>query len=470
MYHRCMAEVHPPPTGGGGPVTADFHRRVLDHVDAAVFVVDAEARLSYANDAVLAIGDWRHEELIGAHVLDHVHPDDRDWVSEAFLNLVGPNRDIELGRGVPWAPIHLRLVRSDGRAVPVEVIGHDGLDDPDIGGIVYDVRVATAHEMLGRVLRGIADGCEVEHLLALVLEIMVEAPMVLDAAILETGEMGRFRVAASTSARFASLVSSADVSPWSAPAERVRHVPIDEMTAPVGRSLADAGYVDLWHVAVESALGLTAYRIVACSPYRQSSTAGIVDRIERARELAGVVLLRSQTDDVLAHAVAHDPLTRLPNRIGFRDGMVALRRDPDPTIVLYVDLDGFKQINDRHGHHAGDRVLEVVADRLRAATRPSDLVARLGGDEFAIVLRADPTSRAEEQGAAMARRVVELIGQAIELDDDTLVGVAASVGIVVSEASASIDEVLADADAAMYVAKRAGGGRHVVGRSLTAGP
>lgn len=440
-----------------------FAQRVLDHTAGAVLVVDALGNVAYANRALLALTWWDHDEVVGRSIIDHIHPDDRAWVAEAFAQLVDSPEAAQLADRPPWASIRLRLLRSDGAPIPVEVTGHGGVEDAAVRGVVYDIRPAYQHDVLGQVLRGIAAGDPVARLLELVIEMLVAPPLAIDAVVLQPDESGRLRVAASTSAELGSIVADADTGPWSSLVAEPTFVDVAALDDPLRSRLLAAGFVDLWHIAVESRLDASTYRIVACTPDHHVPATGVIDRVRRASELAGVVLVRSQTDEMLAHAASHDALTRLPNRVGFRDRVAAFRRDHELSVVLFIDLDGFKEINDCHGHQTGDHVLAVIADRLRAATRPHDLVVRVGGDEFVVILPADPATPPREQGEATANRIVELVGRPIELDD-LVVEVAASVGVVMADGVVGLDELddlIADADAAMYAAKRAGGGRHV---------
>ena len=164
----------------------------------------------------------------------------------------------------------------------------------------------------------------------------------------------------------------------------------------------------------------------------------------------------------LEHTAMHDGLTGLANRSLFLQRMeVALsrmRRRPSCTFsVLFLDLDGFKTINDSLGHGAGDRLLRIVAERLCESVRPQDTVARFGGDEFALLL--DGTGSADE-AAEIAERVQAAVSQPI-LDDAGEMMVAASMGIAfVGDYSLSIEEILRQADVAMYHAKGAGKSCH----------
>jgi diguanylate cyclase (GGDEF)-like protein len=164
---------------------------------------------------------------------------------------------------------------------------------------------------------------------------------------------------------------------------------------------------------------------------------------------------RKRIQSALAHRALHDPLTRLPNRALLSDrlrlALSRLRRTQTCLAVLFLDLDGFKAINDSLGHAAGDQFLIEVADRLRAMLRGGDTAARLGGDEF-VVLCEDVAGVDEARG--IAARVVD------ELPGGVSVGVALAV-----DGSEEADAMIRSADAAMYVAKRSGGGRYEIAKS-----
>jgi diguanylate cyclase (GGDEF)-like protein/PAS domain S-box-containing protein len=169
---------------------------------------------------------------------------------------------------------------------------------------------------------------------------------------------------------------------------------------------------------------------------------------------------RKQMEEALRHAALHDALTGLPNRALFFDhvrrAIARAKRHESLFAVLYVDLDGFKAVNDTLGHEAGDRLLRSIASRLVSCLRPSDVAARLGGDEFGVLLG---DLKGPEEALAVAQRALEVlhapygaVGAEIQSG--------ASIGIVLSDAEHdSPDAFLRDADAAMYRAKGAGKGR-----------
>ena len=165
-----------------------------------------------------------------------------------------------------------------------------------------------------------------------------------------------------------------------------------------------------------------------------------------------------------------DPLTGLPNRLLFEDRLLhALERieraeerisgrNAEKIAVLFVDLDGFKPVNDSWGHAAGDEVLKEAARRLRIVARDSDTVARIGGDEF-VLLMEDVTSLAD--CVTLARRLVEALGMPFDTAGQR-VEISGSVGIVAYPDHGEKGKLVANADAAMYAAKRAGGNTYAV--------
>lgn len=166
---------------------------------------------------------------------------------------------------------------------------------------------------------------------------------------------------------------------------------------------------------------------------------------------------RKRADSELLYKASHDPLTGLLNRAAFDEGLAqALRRSrrtPGSEIALYLlDLDGFKSINDRYGHPAGDHALQQLAVRLARVRREGELVCRLGGDEFAFLIEA-------ESGAALeplAQRILETVAQPIALDAAT-VALGCCIGIAVSPRHAQDAKTLvAHADRALYRLKKNG--------------
>ena len=179
----------------------------------------------------------------------------------------------------------------------------------------------------------------------------------------------------------------------------------------------------------------------------------------------GAFVLAASTVSVIAWRLNEDQafrdsLTRLPNRALFHDrvghAMARAGRRPEALAVLFVDLDGFKGVNDTLGHGAGDNLLCAVAERLRACVRPADTVARLGGDEFAILLE-DLSSR--DEATRVARRILDAVASPFSIAGRET-SVTASIGIAFNVVPNTVDELLRNADVAMYVVKDSGRGRY----------
>ena len=167
---------------------------------------------------------------------------------------------------------------------------------------------------------------------------------------------------------------------------------------------------------------------------------------------------RKRSESALALQALHDPLTALPNRALFvdrlRGALDRSRRTGGPVVVLFLDVDSFKQINDTLGHGAGDRLLMVLAERFRAMLRPMDTVARFGGDEFTFLFEG---LESEQEAALVAERITQSASLPLTLGGQQR-AVSISIGVyMVTDPEEEIDDVIREADTAMYRAKESGG-------------
>ncbi|GEA87150.1 diguanylate cyclase domain-containing protein [Cellulomonas cellasea] len=213
------------------------------------------------------------------------------------------------------------------------------------------------------------------------------------------------------------------------------------------------------------------------------------DLLRRTRELTELNLQLREARDALALQALHDPLTGLLVRSVLLDRLAhslsRLDRHPGGVAVLFVDLDGLKDVNDTHGHAAGDTLITSAARRLRSAVRPSDAVARFGGDEFVVVTDELGSGDATALAGAVAERLLAALGEPCTVAPGVVVQPSASIGIAVADSSGptgvvdpaatgggrqhagaagrpSADRLVSWADSAMYDAKRAGRRRYRV--------
>ena len=183
--------------------------------------------------------------------------------------------------------------------------------------------------------------------------------------------------------------------------------------------------------------------------------------LSRSRERALAMVAEKTTQ--LRHQAMHDALTGLPNRvlaIDRADQMLArARRAEQPIAVLYIDVDGFKHINDTFGHAVGDTFLRAVAARLETVVRAGDTAARLAGDEFVVLLEASTLDVGPE---LVAQRVLDVLREPYDLTDEIgrELSVTASIGVAYGRHETA-EELLADADVALYAAKEAGRNQYV---------
>lgn len=184
------------------------------------------------------------------------------------------------------------------------------------------------------------------------------------------------------------------------------------------------------------------------------------DELEAVAGTARDVTERKQEEDRAQRSANCDSLTGLPNRKLFRSRLDAeikrFGRTGMPIALLFIDLDGFKEVNDQRGHDAGDQLLQQVAERLSACVRDTDMVARLGGDEFAVILTEVNHLQHVE---ILAQEMIEALAKTFSILGNE-VRISGSIGIALfPQDAATAEELVRNADQAMYVAKNAGRNR-----------
>jgi diguanylate cyclase (GGDEF)-like protein len=177
----------------------------------------------------------------------------------------------------------------------------------------------------------------------------------------------------------------------------------------------------------------------------------------QARFVWNLLTRLKKTNEQIAHLAYHDALTALPNRILFYDrlnqAITKARRDKESIAVLFLDLDGFKVINDTFGHNVGDALLCEAANRIEACVRDSDTVARMGGDEFTVILSSMRTPDSNDRAA---KKIIEAIASPFVINGKSSL-VTVSIGIALyPDNGKTAEQLVKISDAAMYLAKHSG--------------
>ena len=398
-----------------------------------IAVLDRDGVLKFASPAAERAFGKPVAQLLDAPPFDFVHPDDRARVMQVFLsNLARP--------GAITPTVEFRVPNDDGTSRVLEAVGTNLVDDPAIEGVVVNARDVTERRWAEAELR------EAQERFRSAFE---HAPIGMALASTD-GQLFRVDFA------LAQMLGHA--------ADEMLGVSLVALTHPDDRVATEDHLTRL--VAGE----ISSYQVEQRFIHTDGREVWVAVSASLVRDPTGIpmyvvhqiedITARRRDGERLAHQAIHDPLTGLPNRLFFVD---RLRRalssgmnTSGHTVVLFLDLDHFKIINDSLGHSAGDRLLVAVADRLRNAVRPHDTVARFGGDEFTVLCKGVPD---EMVASEIADRISAAVAKPVMLDDGE-VHVTASVGIALSSGDLETPEtLLRNADAAMYAAKDLGRAR-----------
>jgi len=402
----------------------------LAHIAAglpdAVVVIDPSATLLWANDAAARLFGGSAHELVGLSAIDFVHPDDKETAAAALASVQGKT---------VGTPIEIRVRAVDGWRL-VEIVGANLLQKQPVEGLVLCLRDLTERRRWEVASDDVGRFRSLVHNAASII-------MLLDAT-------GRIE---SVSAAITRILGHDQ--------ELVEGRPLVELVTRRDRNslaAAIARAVDQpeWSKAPTTVeVELLRRAGTESVPFELSIVNLVDDPTVRGLVVSGhdISQLRA-TRDALQEMASHDPLTELPNRTALR-AHLEHRLESPKTAVVFLDLDGFKPINDRFGHGTGDDILRTLAQRLRSSVRPGDVVARYGDDEFVVVAEIDDA----EQLRKLAGRLAEGVEQPVVLPEGTF-QLQASVGLAHPWPDDTPTTLLARADAAMYIAKRHGNGLH----------
>ncbi|MGH2533362.1 MAG: putative bifunctional diguanylate cyclase/phosphodiesterase [Thermomicrobiales bacterium] len=409
-------------------------RALVRHAADLVAILDGEGVFQFASPAVEQMLGRRSNDLIGLRFSDLVEPDEGARLWWFFAELVGvPGRH---------ATTTLRLRHKDGDVRVLELSATNLLATPEVGGVVINARDISERERT--VMRPSQTASKYQTLIE-------QIPVITYIGALDPRNVRDWtllHVSPQVETLLGYSVDEYVGGPrlWRQsihPDDRERVTADEARTARTGEP-----------IRVE-------YRVLASDGrvvWVRDEAVLIGDEAGEPIYWHGVIFditERKRFEDALTHQAFHDPLTGLPNRALFLDRLThafeASRRRNRALAVLFMDLNGFKLINDSLGHDAGDRALVLVARRLEQCRRPGDTLARFGGDEFALLLE----EIADARGAlTVTERIAETLREPLAIEGQEVV-ISVSVGIAVSVADhEDPGDILREADAAMYEAKR----------------
>jgi diguanylate cyclase (GGDEF)-like protein/PAS domain S-box-containing protein len=390
-----------------------------------IAVIDDVGRLKYSSPAATAMLGYGAEELIGTSTFELVHPVDQIGALEGFASTMStPDSRPD--------PLLIRLRHADGSWLQTEIIGTNHLHDPDIAGLMLTIRDVSGSMRTDDALR------TSEERYRLIVELAREGIAVLDRnGIISFANRALADLLGSTVTEIEGtslfgLVDSADAS-----AARAR--------ISTGANSSHSG--DDLRLAPHD--GRTVWVRIRASALREhdGTYRGAIVFVDDVTE-------RRALEQLLAEEARRDPLTGVANRKELFEVLSPILEEGALTAALYVDLDGFKDVNDHFGHTVGDELLCNVAARLRGAIRNIDTVARVGGDEFVVICRELEST---DEAVTIGHRIREGLGRPFGLSVAT-VTIDSSIGIAFGR-TGDADRLLARADEALYRAKRKGRGR-----------
>lgn len=405
-------------------------RTLTDSAPIAIGLLDVNGLLLTANPHLEEITGASLAQLAGTGYLDHVHPSDIDHVAGHGATAIIEGRSYDHS---------IRVVRTDGQIRWAQIRTAPTLDDEgNPTGAVLTVIDATAEKLLTEQNDQLADVISATSDMVVVTDML--------GAIVYANEAAQFF-------REEGLWFTDMLTPESARAYSFEALPAAQSFGSwTGELLYRNG---------DSPVPVSQLVVVTHDSHGDAASVAHI-----GRDISDLKAVEAR----LEHLASHDVLTGLPNRRMCMQridrALSRLERADTAAALIFIDLDGFKDVNDRLGHEAGDMVLTTAAARIEGCVRSSDVVARIGGDEFVVLCEDLPYAG---DVITIASRIVSSLREPMPAVGDSA-KVGCSIGIAFTRATHTSEQLLAEADAAMYEAKRAGKGRyHVFGELLPSG-
>jgi diguanylate cyclase (GGDEF)-like protein/PAS domain S-box-containing protein len=432
-----------------------------EYLPLGVLVVDTAGTVRHVNRRTLALTGYTAEQVVGQQLLDFVAGDDAEFLAASIAfagtyeeSLMGPSRvrfrhcDGELRWTEYWAHHAPASFGFDGYIVTMTP---ESVTDNLANAAVQVASDAPLSTSLGTLARAVGS-----FPLVATGTIIVRADWLDDAGTRRRGEP-QLQLVGHWPIEVLPFVADRSL-PWHHVFDtgEPRDAFVDDLPDPLRDAAAGSGFRSIW---VRPIVTRQSNVVAALVAWRHEPGVASPNQERHLAEIVGLARLAFDNDEhrrQLELAATTDPLTGLGNRAGLAR---RLREVGDEHIsVLYVDLDGFKQVNDTFGHAVGDSVIVAAGHRLVGILRETDSVYRVGGDEFVVVCRDISDEQASHAAAQIASRIVEKLGMPFRVDDE-LVSVGASVGVALRSDQENATELLRRADLALLSAKRDGKAR-----------
>jgi diguanylate cyclase (GGDEF)-like protein/PAS domain S-box-containing protein len=405
-----------------------------------VFVVDEAGSIVFVSDACEKLLGYTAEEMTGTVILNYIHPEDLEPTLQGVRKVMD---------GQPHTDYENRYLRKDGGVVHILWSACWYEEEQLRIGVARDItslrRADQTRNALYRISEAAHAADTLRALCAGVRQVVNE--------LFPNDELSL--------AFYDAERHSLRVPDWNADHLDGWLERAIESGTPLANVLADGKSMLSGKGDWLSAPLISRDSVLGILTLEKSATSGsfsIADRelLEFVATQVASMVERKQADEELRYLAHHDPLTGLSNRSLFNDrletALRSARRDGSRLALLYLDLDNFKNVNDRHGHEAGDELIREVARRLQSGTRNSDSIGRMGGDEFTVLLTDISGSEGVVDKAVM--KIRDLLAAPLDFNGHTLIA-SSSIGVATyPEDGETARELMATADTNMYLEKR----------------